>query len=74
MIGPGVRSRLVVLETRSKTYPVRERANRRNRSQRAVDPKKSKWIPDLGGSGHEIVKESQACPGCCTPRELPSSG
>jgi hypothetical protein len=47
----------VPLETRAKTYPFRERANRY--SMKARD-----WPDDPGGKGFELVKEGQACPGC----------
>ncbi|MDB5388010.1 MAG: hypothetical protein JWM11_3656 [Planctomycetaceae bacterium] len=64
LVGPGIPSSLVVLKTRPKIYPVRERGKRRSRDERRRDPKKSKWIPDFGGTGHEIVQESRACPTC----------
>lgn len=52
----------VVLQTRVKTYPFRERANRYCEAKRT-------WPDDPGGTGHEVVQEGQLCPRCVEDKE-----
>lgn len=56
----------VPMETRAKTYPFRERANR-------YSMKKRDWPDDPGGKGLETVKEGQACPRCVEVQGVPGA-
>ena len=50
----------VVVETRTKVYPYREKAVRIGRG------KFSRWIPDNGGTGVEVVREELQHDRCAT--------
>lgn len=47
-----------VVETRVKSYPVREDANRVMKRGKRV------WVDDAGGEGREIVRELSVCLRC----------
>lgn len=55
---PNEPATIVVVETRNKIYPRREKAMRRGRG------KNLKWIEDPGGAGVEIVREEIRHEGC----------
>jgi hypothetical protein len=63
VVPPRTPAQHVVLESRSKVYPLRVKANRLVRR-----PPKGKplvvFTSDPGGTGREIVKEAIACPEC----------
>ena len=65
IVSPRVRAHRIVVETRSKAYRLRLRANRpTRRSER--DKSKEKYIDDPGGVGVEIVREKTVCPSCAS--------
>ena len=80
VVGPRTPLQRVVVETRSKKYPYRLRANPGYRyhyeDQKRRDGKKDTVrvrrrskkledrVSDAGGEGNEIVREVTACPGC----------
>ena len=61
-VGPGVAAVRVVLQTRPKTYPLREKVN----LVRQPETPRERWTDDPGGWGTEIVREGLACPACGT--------
>jgi hypothetical protein len=64
---PRVSSELVVVETRSRVYLPRERAQRPVFSDGRV---KKPMHNDPGGVGREIVRESRVCPSCKAGLEI----
>jgi hypothetical protein len=57
----------VVVETRTRTYPPRPKANRFHRERRL------KQADDPGGRGEEIAMELVACPECFMEAEQPAT-
>lgn len=55
---PHTKAANVVLEARSRHYPLRLKANRFRKDRQ------KKWTDDPGGQGSEIVREVKACPSC----------
>jgi hypothetical protein len=52
---------VVVVETRTRSYAVREHAHRKPGSRRRV---RKTWAADRGGLGHEPARSVIACAGC----------
>ena len=48
-----------VMETREKIYPHRPKVFRVR-----TEDQKSRWRDDVGGRGHETVREINVCPSC----------
>jgi hypothetical protein len=63
IVGPRVRAHRIVVETRSKNYRFRLKANRPTR-RRERDKSKEKYIDDPGGVGVETAREKTICPSC----------
>jgi len=61
MIGRGIPSKRVVVETRLVRHPFRPEVH-------PIPFKKGKFSDDRGGVGPQIVREAIACPGCARLR------
>jgi hypothetical protein len=64
-VAAGVAAQRLVVQTRTKKYPFRAKANR---IVQLSDKGKRKviWVDDPGGAGQEIVKELLVCPDCAS--------
>lgn len=58
VVPPNTKAHRVVIETRLKRYPRRERANK------IKEDGKIRHIADPGGIGYETVREITVCPEC----------
>jgi hypothetical protein len=67
VVPAGTSAQRLVLETRSRQYPVRRAANRIIRITDS-GKKKEVFIDDPGGAGQEIVREVVVCPSCAARR------
>ena len=64
IVGQGVRSQKIIVQTRSRQYAARGSRPMEWRPARRRFPAPRKQAYDKGGEGTEIVKELTVCPAC----------